>query len=147
MLDDRTYVRTPKNAEARRTQVRTGDVLLSITADLGRSAAIPEGFPIAYINQHLAILRTHGLNPIFLAVLLSCDAAKRKWDSIDRNAVKSGLNFDDIRTFRIVVPPLPLQQKFAALVQREDRLRAVQLEALRQAEHFFASLLHCAFNG
>lgn len=147
LLDDLTYVRAPQNAEARRTQVRAGDVLLSITADLGRSAAIPEGLPKAYINQHLAILRTHGLDPAFLAVLLSCDAAKRKWNSIDRNAVKSGLNFDDIRTFRIVVPPLPLQQKFAALVARVERLRAVQREAQRQAEHLFASLVERAFNG
>ncbi len=147
LLDDLSYVRTPKNAEARRTKVRPGDVLLSITADLGRGAAIPEGFPTAYINQHLAILRTHGLDPTFLAVLLSCDAAKREWDSIDRNAVKSGLNFDDIRAFRIVVPPLPLQQKFAAMVEQVERLRAVQREALRQAEHLFASLLHHAFSG
>lgn len=80
-------------------------------------------------------------------MLLSCDAAKRKWDSIDRKAVKSGLNFDDIRAFRIVVPPLSLQQKFAALVEQVERLRAVQHEELRQAEHLFATLLHCAFSG
>ena len=48
---------------------------------------------------------------------------------------------------RFPLPPLPLQQKFAALVERVERLRAVQREALRQAEHFFASLLHRAFGG
>jgi type I restriction enzyme S subunit len=42
---------------------------------------------------------------------------------------------------------LPLQQKFAALVERVERLRSVQREALRQAEHLFASLLHRAFSG
>ena len=42
---------------------------------------------------------------------------------------------------------LPVQQKFAALVERVERLRAVQREALRQAEHLFASLLHRAFSG
>lgn len=34
-----------------------------------------------------------------------------------------------------------LQQKFAALVDRVEHLRAVQREALRQVEHLFASLL------
>lgn len=38
------------------------------------------------------------------------------------------------------------QQYFAELVTRHERLRAVQREALRQAEHLFASLLHHAFN-
>lgn len=50
ILDELTRVCPPHNAEAQRTRVRPGDVLLSITADLGRSAWIPEGFPTAYIN-------------------------------------------------------------------------------------------------
>ena len=45
------------------------------------------------------------------------------------------------------MPPLPLQQKFATLVQEVERLRALQRESLRQAEHLFASLLHRAFRG
>ncbi len=48
---------------------------------------------------------------------------------------------------RFPLPPLPLQQKFAALVEQVERLRAAQREALRQAEHLFASLLDRAFNG
>ena len=59
----------------------------------------------------------------------------------------SGINQDNLCRIEVVVPPLPLQQKFAALVQQVERLRAVQREALRQAEHFFASLLHRAFSG
>jgi len=59
----------------------------------------------------------------------------------------SGINQDNLCRIEVVVPPLPLQQKFAALVQQVERLRAVQREALRQAEHLFASLLHRAFSG
>jgi type I restriction enzyme S subunit len=147
LLNDLAYVQPPDNAEARRTQVRPGDVLLSITADLGRSAPVPEGFPPAFINQHLAILRTRGLDPVFLSALLSCDAAKRRWRAIDKNAVKSGLNFDDIRGFKIIMPPLTLQHEYATLAERAVRLDGTQREALRQADHLFASLLHQAFSG
>lgn len=146
LLEDLTYVQAPNNAEARRTKVRPGDVLLSITADLGRSAAIPANFPVAYINQHLALLRPCGFNPVFLSALLSCDAAKTKWNMIDRDAVKSGLNFDDVRGFRVIVPPLALQQQYASVVEQHERLRSVQRESLRQAEHLFQSLLHEAFS-
>jgi type I restriction enzyme, S subunit len=41
---------------------------------------------------------------------------------------------------------IQLQQKFAALVDRGECLRAVQREALRQAEHLFQTLLHHAFS-
>jgi type I restriction enzyme, S subunit len=58
----------------------------------------------------------------------------------------SGINQDNLCRIEVVVPPLTLQQKFAALVERVERLRVVQREALRQAEHLFASLLHRAFS-
>lgn len=145
LLDGLTYVAAPLNAEATRTLVKPGDVLLSITADLGRSAAIPDGFPPAYINQHLALIRQTKLNPVFLATLLSCDAAKTKWGTIDRDAVKSGLNFDDIRRFHVIAPPISVQLQYAALESRHERLRANQRETLRQADHLFQSLLHRAF--
>ncbi|MEM9214445.1 MAG: restriction endonuclease subunit S [Cyanobacteria bacterium P01_F01_bin.150] len=48
---------------------------------------------------------------------------------------------------KLIVPPLPLQQKFAAIVQRFERLRRQQREGDRQAEHLFQSILHRAFRG
>jgi type I restriction enzyme S subunit len=44
------------------------------------------------------------------------------------------------------IPPLPLQEKFSAIVRRFERLRAQQREAERQAEHLFQTLLHRAFS-
>jgi type I restriction enzyme S subunit len=51
-----------------------------------------------------------------------------------------------LKEFPAYIPPLPLQQKFVCLVEQVERLRAVQREASRQAEHLFASLLHRAFS-
>jgi restriction endonuclease S subunit len=56
------------------------------------------------------------------------------------------LNASLLRALQVIVPPLPLQQKFAALVERHEHLRATQREALRQAEHLFQTLLHQAFS-
>lgn len=56
------------------------------------------------------------------------------------------VNRDELSEQTIPLPPLPLQQKFAALVERVRARRAVQREGLRQAEHLFASLLHRAFS-
>lgn len=57
----------------------------------------------------------------------------------------SGINQDNLCRIEVVVPPLTLQQKFASLVKQVECLRAVQREALRQAEHLFASLLDRSF--
>jgi type I restriction enzyme S subunit len=47
---------------------------------------------------------------------------------------------------QIPLPPLPLEEKFADLVEELEHLRAVQREALSQAEHLFQTLLHQAFS-
>jgi len=52
---------------------------------------------------------------------------------------------DDVRELCLPVPPHYLQQKFADIVERVEHLRAVQREALRQAEHLFLSLLNRSF--
>jgi type I restriction enzyme, S subunit len=48
---------------------------------------------------------------------------------------------------QIPVPPHFLQEKFAQIVQRYERLRAQQRESDRQAEHLFQTVLHQAFQG
>lgn len=147
LLDDLTFVTPPDNAEANRTRVRSGDVLVSITADLGRTAAIPHDFPLAYINQHLALLRLRDLDPTFVAATLSSDGAKSKWLNLNRAAVKSGLNFDDIRSFPMVIPPLPLQREFARRVAEIRELQSAQAANRQRTEALFQSTLHRAFNG
>ena len=52
-----------------------------------------------------------------------------------------------IKSFEVLAPPLDLQQKFAHIVQKFERLRAQGLEAQRQVEALFGALLHRAFTG
>ena len=52
-------ISVPDNAEARRTRVQEGDLLISITADLGRTGVVTKEIAEhgAYINQHLTCIR------------------------------------------------------------------------------------------
>ena len=83
----------------------------------------------------------------FLAHYLAARRAQHFWLNETRTVSQPTLNILQIEETPVIMPPLPLQQKFAALAERVERLRAVQREALRQAEHLFASLLHRAFSG
>src|SRR5690606_30208966 len=53
-LGDVVRVQPPRTAEADRTAVQSGDLLISITADLGIIGIVPAAFESAYINQHIA---------------------------------------------------------------------------------------------
>ena len=147
LLDDIAYVQAPDTAEAKRTRVQAGDVLFSITADLGRTAVVPEGLGTAYINQHLSILRTKALVPRFLSAYFASPAGERQVFGRNRHAVKAGLNFDDVRSFLIPVPPIDLQHEFAERVTAVEKLKATQQASLAELDTLFASLQHRAFIG
>lgn len=55
------------------------------------------------------------------------------------------INQEVLEEIQIPVPPLPIQQKFAVLAEREERTRRIHRESLRQAEHLFQALLQRAF--
>jgi type I restriction enzyme S subunit len=122
-------------------------VLLSITADLGRTAVVPEGLARGFINQHLAILRTNSVRPRFLSAYLSSPDGQRQIFRLDRNAVKAGLNFDDVRGLVIPLPPDALQRRYEALVAAAEHVRATAVRASGLADELFASLQDRAFIG
>ena len=66
---------------------------------------------------------------------------------IARGANTEGLTLPMLEELRLPKVELREQQNFAELVEHTERLRSVQREALRQAEHLFQSLLHSAFAG
>jgi type I restriction enzyme S subunit len=146
-LSDIAYVNAPESAEAKRTKVEPGDVLLSITADLGRTAVVPEGIGKAHINQHLAILRFRSMNPTFVSHQIASAGCQTQFVSLNRSAVKAGLNFNDVRSVRLMNPPIPLQRRFAAIVESIERQKTAQRAHLAELDALFAVLQHRAFRG
>ena len=55
------------------------------------------------------------------------------------------MNTGTLAELPIPLPPIEEQKKFLAIVRRHDQLRATHVEALRQADHLFQTLLHQAF--
>ncbi len=143
LLKDLVYVNSPDSAESTRTKVATGDILFSITADLGRTAVIPKNFGDAHVNQHLAILRVNEnkLNPYFVSQFLSGDGGKAQVLKVAKGGVKAGLNFNDIRGITIMKPPIELQNKFAKIVANLDLQKALLKEQLNHSTQLYKSLI------
>ena len=146
-MDDCAYVDAPQSAESRRTLVREGDVLVSITADLGRTAVVPKRLGKAHINQHIAILRLQGIDPSYVSHFLAGPGGRVQFQKMNRSAVKAGLNFDDIRSLKILVPPEEVQGVYLSAIHaiRQHRRRfEVQLSKLDQ---MFSVVQQRAFAG
>ena len=137
-LQDVQYVTPPDNAEAKRTRVQENDLLISITADLGRTGIVPKEIAEhgAYINQHLTCIRLKQdkLNPLYVAYYMESDAGKEQFVAKNQSAVKAGLNFNAINSLKLMVPPLALQNQFAAFVERVDQQKQTVQQSLEKLE-------------
>ena len=150
VFDSIQYVKAPKTQEANRTKVKKDDLLISITADLGRTAVVDvetaaEG---AYINQHLCLLRLNEqVNPVYISSFLESDGGKNQFKRLDQVGVKSGLNFDSIKSLNIQNPPLQLQNKFVEVVQELNRQKYNLKKSLAEMDNNFNSMMQKAFQG
>lgn len=139
------YIHPPKNAEAARTKVQEDDLLISITADLGRTGVVTKFIAEkgAYINQHLTCIRLDKsrLLPLFVSYFLESPAGKKQFSQKNQTGVKAGLNFDAIKSLQIFTPPLSLQEQFIAFVQQVDKAKSSVKQSLEKLETLKKSLM------
>lgn len=149
LLEDIAYVNPPDSAEARRTCVQAGDVLVSITADLGRTAVIPKGLKTAYINQHLALLRLNKtqISPIYASSFLASVSGQLQFERLNRGGVKAGLNFTDIKSLSILLPPLEMQQRYEKFFACQTNILGSYQQGVNDIKDLFNTLLQRAFRG
>ena len=142
-------VNAPGNAEAIRTKVQEGDLLISITADLGRTGVVTKEIAEhgAYINQHLTCIRLNKkiLDPLYVAYFMESNAGKEQFESKNQSAVKAGLNFNSITSLRIMIPPISVQKEFISFVHQVDKSKVVVQRALDEAQILFDSLMQKYF--
>ncbi|PZO39848.1 MAG: restriction endonuclease subunit S [Pseudanabaena frigida] len=118
------------------------------TQEIGRCAVWNGSISPCVHQNHIIRVRadSKSINSLFLSHYINGSGGKKYFHGSSNTT--SGLNTIStgiVKDCPIFLPPLPLQEKFAAIVQKSDRIRAQQREALRQAEHLFQTILHRAF--
>ena len=148
-LNDVQHIVPPDNAEAKRTKVQEGDLLISITADLGRTGVVTKEIADhgAYINQHLTCIRLdrEAVFPLYVAYYMESDAGKGQFQAKNQSAVKAGLNFNSINTLRLMVPPKEQQGLFINFVEQTDKSKLTIQQSLDKLETLKKALMQRYF--
>jgi len=130
-------VKPPANGDGQRTKLEPGDILVSITADLGIIAVVPEGMGEAYINQHIALVRPISslVNPRFVGHYLAGPIMQAYIGQLNDAGAKAGLNLPTIRNLPSVFPSRFEQGQIAArLDEIDNRIQNAMTEAKKLSE-------------
>lgn len=152
-LNDVQYVRLPANAmEGSRTRTREGDMLVSITADLGSIAVAPKLDKPAYVNQHIALCRPKKMvNPRWLGYAMVSLQSKQQMLNSGYGGTKIQLSLDDVRHVWLAVPPPDEQQRIADHLDRQTQQFDAQLATLdeqaRVLKELRKAIIHEAVTG
>lgn len=136
-FDSTNYVRPPRNADGQRTRLEPGDILISITADLGIVGVVPDGMGEAYINQHIALVRPdlNSVNPRFVGHYLASPVAQAYISKLNDAGAKAGLNLPTIRGLLTARPERSEQNLVAErLDEIDNRIQNAAMESAKLRE-------------
>lgn len=149
-FSDVAYVSDDLHRQMKRTWVKNGDVLLNITgASIGRVHYYSGENDTANVNQHVCIIRVdrNQILPAFLSRFLSAPSYQAQIVGQNSGATRQAFNFEQIRRFKIFLPPMELQIEFVRQESLVAELRAKYSASLNKLNTLFASLQHRAFKG
>jgi type I restriction enzyme S subunit len=144
------FVSPEKAADLEFCNAKPGDVLVAKVGDPpGIAAVYPEGEVEGIVTQDVIRIRpkTESVSAHYLQAFLNSRLARTETSKIMVEGTRLRFSLGQFKEILVPLPPLLLQKKFAAQVERVECLRGSKREALRQSEHLFASLLYRAFSG
>lgn len=101
-----------------------GDIAMSRKGNVGKCALFPAGYPEGIIHSDVLRIRVDckRVNPLFLMCQLHFSrSVTRQIELVSSGAIMAGVNVTNLKQIYIYVPPMELQQQFAAFVKATDK--------------------------
>ena len=103
-----------------RISPRKGDLLLAKNGTTG-IAAIVDRDEVFDIYVSLALIRPQGVDTTYLWAAINAAETKQQFDASLKGIGVPNLHLGEIKKARIILPPMELQEQFAAFVEQTDK--------------------------
>ena len=121
-LDDVDYIDEEEYTRiARRVVPQAGDVLISCSGSIGRCCVVPEELRFQMVRSAALIRFDDTVKPVFAEWLITSDELQRQISMSATQSSQANLFQGKIRKLRGYVPPMELQEQFAAFVEQTDK--------------------------
>jgi len=141
-IDESEYERI-----SRRITPSTGDILISCSGSIGRVARITDGTRYQLVRSVAILQLTNEVNSVFVEYCFDTNYMQTQiWKSVNQSS-QANLFQGKIRELKIPLPPLALQNQFAAFVERVEAQKARMKKGLELMELEYKSLMQKCFEG
>ncbi len=120
-MESTQKVRPPSGSEGERSKINKGDLLISITADLGSVCVANDKIGGGYVSQHVALCRANGNveSSRWLGYFILSDLAKEQFIGSGYGGTKIQLSLEDIRELWIIQPAGKDQIEIASYIDEQ----------------------------
>jgi type I restriction enzyme S subunit len=133
ILDDIAYIDEQTHNSFNSTEIHEGDVLLNITgASIGRSAIATKIIAHGNVNQHVCLIRLNKDHnePGYLNHFLLSTHGQKQISDFQTGGNRQGLNFTQIKSIKIPLPPTKAEQTAIANVLSDADALIISVENL-----------------
>jgi type I restriction enzyme S subunit len=134
---DFKYIDENAHQHMLRSQVQAGDILMTITGNIGRVALVPEEIKRANINQHVARISVKNpeFNSLFVFYWLSQSKFIEYYNSIKTGLAYPQISLKQVRETIVPIPSMEEQKKIAEILTSVDeQIDTYEKEKKKQIE-------------
>ena len=140
------YVTIPESSKLKQFILNEGDILMSLTGDVGRVGVLNESNLPAALNQRVArvvIKSIRDLNKNYIFNLLNSEIIRNQIESLGHGAAQLNVSTKDILSIKVQLPSIATQQKIVAkldaIFAEIDTAKAAAEANAKNAEALFQS--------
>lgn len=144
------FLTSEKAEELSNYSIEENDIVMSRKGTVGKCALFPTGLPKGIMHSDVLRIRTVKsiVNPSFLCFQLRISKeVERQIAMVSQGAIMAGINVGKLKSIKVLVPPLDIQNKFVSIVEATENQRALMEQSLAGMENNFSSIMQRAFRG
>ena len=142
------FLTTEKAKQLEAYSLIPGDIAMSRKGNVGMCALFPETYSAGIIHSDVLRIRVDSskFNPVFLMYQLHISPlVETQIGMVSSGAVMAGINVAKLKNILIHVPPIDLQNQFAAFVQQVDKSKYETQKGLDNLETLKKALMQQYF--
>ena len=128
--------------------VKWGDIVMSRKGSVGLCCVFPKNMSSGILHSDVIRLRFDEkmVDSIFMMHYLHFSSfIRHQIKTISHGAIMAGLNVTKLKSLKVILPPLPLQQEFSSCISQIERQKAEVSNAIADLETLLASRMQYWF--